>query len=125
MADMQQPKTANGVSRQEGGLEPILKDSPSSSTSEPKGTQLQFSQLGYPTVTESLIKAFNKVRDSLSTEKGAIFSKLDCVAELNKKTDEAYGIVFKAYEKLSRLIDKSNTEDKIRKINLKIIELFF
>lgn len=125
MADMQQPKTANGVSREEGGLEPILKDVPSSATPELKGNQLQFRQLGYPTVTKSLITAFNEVRDKLSVEKGNIFGKLDCVGEINKKTDEAYGIVFRAYEKISRLADKSNTDARIRKVHLAIIGLFF
>ena len=124
MADINVPKTANGVSPEEKGLEPGSTNSPSNSSAKSNVPQKPFNQLGYPTLTKDFIKAFNEKRDELAkTDKS--LSQLDCKGELNKKTDEAYAIVFNAYNNISRISDKSNSNERIRKLNLDKVGFFF
>src|SRR5689334_15296040 len=97
MADVSNPTTANGVSPEEAGLKPPVSNTPAASIPKSNGSKTPFDNLGYPAITDRLKEGFNKIRDGLAAQDKGL-ANLDCVRQINRKTDEAYALVFSAFQ---------------------------
>jgi hypothetical protein len=82
-------------------------------------------KIGYPSITTGFIIEFNLVRFAYAADDPDLANK-DCETEMHKYTDEAYGMVLNAYNKLRWLRDKdpSLTRKQIIDVNITIKNYF-